>query len=56
MKTNINVTAGLTVNNCSLLEGTIVWEPVSRIIGTQHLLVGLMNDAHKVRKTERYGP
>lgn len=51
MKTNIHVNAGLEMNVCSVLERTIVWKPLTRIIGTQDLLINKMNDAHKVRKT-----
>lgn len=51
MKTNIHVNVGLEMNVCSVLERTIVWKSLTRIIGTQDLLINKMNDAHKVRKT-----
>ncbi|KDR23422.1 Furin-like protease 2 [Zootermopsis nevadensis] len=36
------------MNVCSVLERTIVWKPLTRIIGTQDLLINKMNDAHKL--------
>jgi hypothetical protein len=49
MNTNMNVNVKPAINNCAS-EWAIVWEPLARIIGTQHVLIYLMNDAHEVRQ------
>jgi hypothetical protein len=45
INTNLNGNLKLAISNCAS-ERAIVWEPLARIIGTQHVLINLMNDAH----------
>jgi hypothetical protein len=47
MKINANVEP--EISNC-VCELTIVWEPLARIIGTQHVLINLTNVTHELRQ------
>jgi hypothetical protein len=49
MNTNVNVNVKPAINSCAG-ERAIIWEPLARIIGTQHVLINLINDAHEVRQ------
>jgi hypothetical protein len=51
MITNSNVNVKPAINDCAS-ERAIVWEPMALVIGTQHVLINLMNDAHEVRLPE----